>query len=178
MRRSPLGRVARGALATGVLAAGALLAPTAALADHGLTAVSDGAIDTGKETKHHDAQQHGEDEGICRRCSNNVDRDRPHRPLRARRARPGRIGDVSAKGNYAFLTHFREPTCERGGVQVVDISDPASPKKGPYIPSHLGTYAGEGSQVDQPEHQVRSRATSSSTRTRSAPAASRTASAA
>src|SRR5687767_15420844 len=40
-----------------ILAAGALAMPATALADHGLTSVSDGAIDTGKETSHHKAQQ-------------------------------------------------------------------------------------------------------------------------
>jgi hypothetical protein len=59
----------------------------------------------------------------------------------------GRVADVSAKGNYAYLTMFYEPSCGRGGVQVVDISDPASPKAGAYIPSHVDTYSGEGSQV-------------------------------
>ena len=144
MRHVPLARHALAALTVGLLA-GALVAP-AAVADHGLTAVSDGAIDTGKETKHHDARQHGEDEGHLPPRSNNVT-EIGHIDLFAPGDEAGRIGDVSAKGNFAFLTHYREPTCERGGVQVVDISDPASPKKGPYIPSHLGTYAGEGSQV-------------------------------
>ena len=37
----------------------------------------------------------------------------------------GRVADVSAKGNYAYLTMFYEPTCGRGGVQIVDISEPA-----------------------------------------------------
>ena len=146
LRRIPLGRAALGALATGTLAAGALLAPTAALADHGLTSVADGAIDSGKETKHHDSRQHGEDRGHLPPVSHGVTQI-GHIDLFAPGDEAGRIGDVSAKGNFAYLTHYREPTCERGGVQVVDISDPARPKKGPYIPSHLGTYAGEGSQV-------------------------------
>jgi PA domain/LVIVD repeat len=59
----------------------------------------------------------------------------------------GRVADVSAKGNYAYLTMFYEPECGRGGVQVVDISNPASPKAGAYIPSHVDTFSGEGSQV-------------------------------
>ena len=59
----------------------------------------------------------------------------------------GRVADVSAKGNFAYLTMFHEPTCGRGGVQIVDISDPASPKGAAYIPSHVDTYSGEGSQV-------------------------------
>jgi hypothetical protein len=59
----------------------------------------------------------------------------------------GRVADVSAKGNWAYLTMFYEPTCGRGGVQVVDISNPAAPKAGAYIPSHTDTFSGEGSQV-------------------------------
>jgi hypothetical protein len=59
----------------------------------------------------------------------------------------GRVADVSAKGNFAYLTMFYEPTCGRGGVQVVDISDPANPAAAAYIPSHVDTYSGEGSQV-------------------------------
>jgi hypothetical protein len=125
--------------------AGALATATA-LADHGLTAVADGAIDTGKETGHHHPNQHGENTGHLEPVSTNVV-EIGHIDLFAPGDEAGRIGDVSAKGNFAYLTHFREPTCERGGVQVVDISDPANPKKGPYIPSHVGTYAGEGSQV-------------------------------
>jgi len=59
----------------------------------------------------------------------------------------GRVADVSAKGNYAYLTMFYEPSCGRGGVQIVDISNPASPVKKGFIPSHVDTFSGEGSQV-------------------------------
>jgi hypothetical protein len=59
----------------------------------------------------------------------------------------GRVADVSAKGNYAYLTMFYEPTCGRGGVQIVDISNPASPTAVGYVPSHVDTFSGEGSQV-------------------------------
>ena len=59
----------------------------------------------------------------------------------------GRVADVSAKGNYAYLTMFYEPTCGRGGVQIVDIANPAKPVMKGYIPSHTDTFSGEGSQV-------------------------------
>jgi hypothetical protein len=59
----------------------------------------------------------------------------------------GRVADVSAKGNFAYLTMFYEPSCGRGGVQIVDISNPASPTAVGYVPSHVDTYSGEGSQV-------------------------------
>jgi PA domain/LVIVD repeat len=67
--------------------------------------------------------------------------------LAGKLAGDGRVADVSAKGNYAYLTMFYEPTCGRGGVQIVDISNPATPKAVGYIPSHVDTYSGEGSQV-------------------------------
>ena len=59
----------------------------------------------------------------------------------------GRVADVSAKGNYAYLTMFYEPTCGRGGVQIVDIANPAAPQMKGYVPSHTDTFSGEGSQV-------------------------------
>jgi hypothetical protein len=67
--------------------------------------------------------------------------------LSGKLAGDGRVADVSAKGNWAYLTMFYEPVCGRGGVQIVDISNPAAPKAGAYIPSHTDTFSGEGSQV-------------------------------
>jgi hypothetical protein len=62
----------------------------------------------------------------------------------------GRIADVTAFGDYAYLTAFREPTCERTGVHVMDISDPAHPAEvtSAFIPTSDGSYAGEGIQVE------------------------------
>jgi hypothetical protein len=61
----------------------------------------------------------------------------------------GRIGDVTGLGGYAYLTAFREPTCEAGGVHVMDIADPANPVEvtEAFIPTSPGSYAGEGVQV-------------------------------
>jgi PA domain-containing protein/hemolysin type calcium-binding protein/LVIVD repeat-containing protein len=64
--------------------------------------------------------------------------------------RPEQIADVSAKGDYAYLNSWQSPQqgrCERGGVFVVDISNPAEPKQVGFLPSSLGSYPGEGSQV-------------------------------
>ena len=70
--------------------------------------------------------------------------------------RPEQIADVSAKGDFAYLNSWQSPvarpgapagSCERGGVFVVDISDPANPRQVTFIPSSLGSYPGEGSQV-------------------------------
>jgi hypothetical protein len=61
----------------------------------------------------------------------------------------GRVADVSALGDFAYLTAFREPTCEAGGVHVMDISDLSHPVEvtEAFIPTSPGSYAGEGSQV-------------------------------
>jgi len=61
----------------------------------------------------------------------------------------GRVADVSAYGNYAFLTAFRDPTCERGGAHVVDMSKPKAPIEvpGAFMDTSAGNYAGEGSQT-------------------------------
>ncbi|CRK55139.1 hypothetical protein [Alloactinosynnema sp. L-07] len=61
----------------------------------------------------------------------------------------GRVADVTAFGDYAYLNAFREPTCGQTGVHVVDISDPAHPAEvlDAFIPTSAGSYAGEGIQV-------------------------------
>jgi PA domain/LVIVD repeat len=61
----------------------------------------------------------------------------------------GRVADVSAYGNYAFLTAFREPTCERAGAHVINISDPAHPFEvtSAFMETTAQNYAGEGSQT-------------------------------
>lgn len=61
----------------------------------------------------------------------------------------GRVADVSAHGNYAFLTAFRSPTCEQTGAHVINIADPAHPfeVRSAFMPTDPGNYAGEGSDV-------------------------------
>jgi hypothetical protein len=61
----------------------------------------------------------------------------------------GRIADVAAWGNFAYLNAFRDPVCEAGGVHVMDISDPANPFEvtDAFIPTSEGSYAGEGVKV-------------------------------
>jgi hypothetical protein len=70
--------------------------------------------------------------------------------------RPEQIADVTTKGDYAYLNSWQTPqarpsapqgSCERGGVFVVDISDPAAPKEVGFIESPEGSYPGEGAQV-------------------------------
>ncbi|MEU0880408.1 PA domain-containing protein [Lentzea sp. NPDC005914] len=66
----------------------------------------------------------------------------------------GRVADVTAFGNYAYLTAFREPTCERTGVHVMDLTNPAKPFEvtSAFIPTSDGSYAGEGIQVEHIEN--------------------------
>ncbi|MGH2943258.1 MAG: PA domain-containing protein, partial [Solirubrobacteraceae bacterium] len=64
--------------------------------------------------------------------------------------KPGQIADLSHKGDYAYLNSWQsesESRCNRGGVFIVDIKDPANPKEVGFVASPTGTYSGEGSQV-------------------------------
>ena len=132
---------------TALIAAAALvLSGGPALAHDDTEWVDDGVLDSGEETHNHHSQQHGEEEGHLPASSSNVVKVGSF-DLFADMEEPGRIADVSAFGNYAYLTAFWEPECDRGGVYIVDISDPASPDFVSLIPSHRGTYSGEGSQV-------------------------------
>ena len=117
------------------------LGQTAAAEVDGSRLADDGAMDSGKEV--HEQHQHGGTAGHLPATSKNV-------RLVSKFAvadGAGRIADVSAKGNYAYLTRFREPACDTGGIEVVDISQPSAPRQVTTIPSHTGTYSGEGSQV-------------------------------
>ncbi len=129
--------------ATGVLA---LAAGTAAA--HPMQFGTDNWINSGVEVH---AGSHGAAGGVPGRASvaaeqwglNLVGRY----DLGGRLGGEGRVADVSAKGNYAYLTMYYEPTCGRGGVQIVNIADPKNPVAEGYIPSHVDTFSGEGSQV-------------------------------
>lgn len=129
-----------------VVAAALALGAGPAFAHSDTEYVDDGVLDSGKETHNHHSQQHGEEEGHLPASSANVTKI-ANLDLFADEEEPGRIADVSAYGNYAYLTAFWEPECDRGGVYIVDISDPAAPEFVSLIPSHRGTFSGEGSQV-------------------------------
>ncbi|CAN5273981.1 hypothetical protein BH23ACT9_BH23ACT9_09640 [soil metagenome] len=64
----------------------------------------------------------------------------------------GRVADVAAHGNYAYLTAFRAADCLGGGFWTVDISDPANPSELAFVATTPGSYAGEGAQVFVPEY--------------------------
>jgi len=127
-----------------VVAAALVLGAGPAFA-HDTEHVDDGVLDSGKETHNHHAQ-HSEPDGHLDASDENVIKI-SNLDLFADLEQPGRIADVSAYGNYAYLTAFWEPECDRGGVYIVDITDPAEPEFVSLIPSHRGTFSGEGSQV-------------------------------
>ena len=62
-------------------------------------------------------------------------------------AAPGRVADVSAFGNYAYLTVRQPSGCFDAGVAVMDISDPSNPTQAGFIDATDGSFPGEGSQV-------------------------------
>lgn len=102
----------------------------------------DGVIDSGDEA--HENHQHGGEDGHIPASSLNV---QVESKLRVSGAAEGRIADVFGFGDYAYLAAYSDPSCQRGGVYVVDISDPSAPREVSFIPTPGGSYVGEGVQV-------------------------------
>jgi hypothetical protein len=60
---------------------------------------------------------------------------------------PDRVADVTAYGNYAYLS-VRDPEgCYEAGFAVIDISDPANPTQVGFIDWTDGSFPGEGAHV-------------------------------
>jgi hypothetical protein len=59
----------------------------------------------------------------------------------------GQIADVAVHKGFAYLNSWDDPDCERGGTWVVDVRDPAKPKKVTFIPAQHPYYHGEGAHV-------------------------------
>jgi hypothetical protein len=60
------------------------------------------------------------------------------------RLRNGEIADLAVHKGYAYLNSWDSTACNRGGVYVVDIRDPAHPEEVSYIPPIQPFYHGEG----------------------------------
>ncbi len=113
--------------------------PSAALAH------DDGGLEPLEESSYR--QQHGESDGHLPAVQRNVEVV-GRVDLFTLLERPGRVSDVAAFGNHAYLGAFYEPDCaEPGGVFVLDISTPSNPKQVGFIPADPYTYVGEGVQV-------------------------------
>ncbi len=64
----------------------------------------------------------------------------------------GQIADLTVFKQRAYLNSWSTPveaddTCKRGGLFVVDISNPAQPTQKAFLPALPGNYPGEGAQV-------------------------------
>lgn len=136
MRRRYLTLVAVSALmiATATPASGSASSP-----EH---SVGDDVVDTPVEA--HGAAQHGPTTGHLPGSSENVELVGK---VRVRDAEPGRVSDVAGFKNFAYLGAFDDGDCTKGGVYVIDISDPASPREVGFIRTAPGSYVGEGVQV-------------------------------
>lgn len=98
--------------------------------------ITDDAIDTPLEVH----AQHGGPGGHLPASRENV---RLVGKLKLSGVVPGRISDVGTLGDYAYLGSYF-PACDEGGVYVVDISKPSSPKEVAFIPTAPGSYVSEG----------------------------------
>src|SRR6266511_520016 len=122
-----------------VLALGGLVVPAAAAAHPPIPPqpAPDGAVASDP------VNQHGPLTGHLPATSSNVELVGK---LRVHDATEGIISDVAELRNYAYLGQF-SPGCDAdgaGGAYVVDISDPTHPSEVGFIPSHAGSYVGEG----------------------------------
>jgi hypothetical protein len=146
-KENPMKQFARVVLASAM--AVALTAPSIALAhpDHSPGRGGDfGDVDPAG------GKQHGESSGHLDPVQHNVaviGKGEVSNPSGA--SSGGRVADVSAHGNHAYLTSFRADNCLGGGAWIVDIADPTNPTEVGFLPTTDGNYAGEGSQVVTPE---------------------------
>jgi hypothetical protein len=125
---------------------GTLLAPVAASAHpEGANSHSHDPVDGPVEEG--DDHQHGHADGHLPASSRNVDLVGKVELTHVH----GGIADVGAFGDYAYLNAFSPECLSRGGsgtgVHVVDISDPANPRKVGFLPAEANSYVGEGVHV-------------------------------
>jgi hypothetical protein len=60
----------------------------------------------------------------------------------------GQIADLSVYKDYAYLNSWSEPTCSKGGIYIVDVSNPRRPADtGVFLPALSKNYHGEGAHV-------------------------------
>jgi hypothetical protein len=127
---------------------GLALGTVLALSLSGVTAAvepfDDGAIDSGKEIHGVGNHQHGGTGGHLPATQHNVDLIGK---VNLRQTEAGRVSDVAALGNYAYLGAFDDGDCQNGGVSVVDISNVASPRQVGFIKAGTNDYVGEGPQA-------------------------------
>ncbi len=133
-----------------VLAAGLLVALTGlTLAFE--TPTDDGVLNSGKDEHGRANAQHGTTEGHIDVDNYGVDLISKLELTTAE----GRVADVGVWNGFAYLGKFRQDACggsegskePDGGVYVVDIRNPATPKKVTFLPVFQDSYVGEGVQA-------------------------------
>jgi hypothetical protein len=106
--------------------------------------VDEGVINSAGDIHGHNHAQHGGTGGHLPSAVENV---RLVGKMRINQDFEGRVADVGFLGNYAYLAAFNERDCQKGGVYVFDISNPASPKQINFIRTNNNSYVGEGIQL-------------------------------
>ncbi|GAA3674019.1 hypothetical protein GCM10022267_71190 [Lentzea roselyniae] len=119
-----------------------LITPAAVAHEAGGSTSTDGGIDHAEATHGH--HQHGGDHGHLPASKANV---KVVGKAAINQDTEGRVADVGVHNGYAYLAAFRDPNCQKGGVYVFDIRDPAKPKQINFIRTGQDSYVGEGSQV-------------------------------
>ncbi len=131
----------RTAVAVAVVLALAVAGPTAAL-----DPIDEGALPLLSEGEQHRAHdQHGGLDGHLEPSS--TDNIELVGKMRINQDLEGRVADVGVLGDTAYLAAWSAPDCQKGGVYVFDISNPAKPKQINFIRTLNDSYAGEGVQA-------------------------------
>ena len=115
------------------------------------TPTDDGVLNSGKDEHGQANAQHGTTEGHIDVDNYGVDLISKLELTTAE----GRVADVGVWNGFAYLGKFRQDACggaegnkePDGGVYVVDIKDPANPKKVTFLPVFQDSYVGEGVQA-------------------------------
>ena len=118
----------------------------------GAPVADDGVVDSGEEIHAHG--QHGGSAGHLDASRDNV---RVVGKARINQdTKDGRVADVGVFGDYAYLGAYFEPKCQKGGVYVMDISNPRRPKQINFIRTSNDSFVGEGVQtihIDTPAYE-------------------------
>ena len=104
----------------------------------------DGTIDSGEDVHGDLHHQHGATDGHLPASSKNV---KLVGKMNVNQTEVDGIADVGVFGSYAYLAAFDGQDCQKGGVYVFDIANPAAPKQVNFIRTGNNSYVGEGVQV-------------------------------
>jgi hypothetical protein len=131
------------ALGGAVLSISILLAATSTVV--GIEPTTDGGYLITADELHEGHHQHGGDEGHLE--PSQTDNIRLVGKAHINQDFEGRVADVGVLGDYAYLAAWSAPDCQKGGIYVFDIKNPAKPKQVNFIRTGLDSYAGEGVQT-------------------------------